>query len=559
MRRYGLTESELERAKRFWLNSAENDYAERNDRRNSSFVRQCVQNFLENEPITSVEYELELARKLNKEVTLAEVNQAIKGMITNANQVLALYAPQKEGVTIPDNASLEQTVLTAQAADCNPYTEPALAKSLIEKLPKKGKIVAERDWDFDTKELTLSNGIKVYVKTTQLQADDVKMHLFADGGTAYYPDADAPQFNLLSSAVKEAGVGQYDAITLGKMLTGKIAEANPYISHENQGISGSSSQKDIETMFQLTWLYFTQPRYDKTAFDGLISRTKSFLTNRNANPSVIYRDSVNKALYGDDPRMQPVTQQTIEKADYDRIFQIYKECFSDASRFRAVIVGSMSLDSLRPLLCQYLATLPVNKQKQTRKPVYPVIRDVDETRIFTKPQDTPSAMVTVCYTAEVPVTIENDTHFDILQQVLRRAYTESVREEKGGTYGVSVSTSLEKDNHPSAVLNISFRTDPAKYQELIPIIYKELEQMAEKGPDAESLDKAKKYLLKTYGQSITHNNYWTLVIYSKLADGIDYHTGFEQVVNATTAEDIKQMARTILAAKRRIEVTMLSE
>ncbi len=559
MRRYGMTKSELERAKKFWLNSAESDYAERNDRRNSSFVNQCVENFLENEPITTVEYDLELARKLNKEVTLDEVNQAIKGMITNTNQVLALYAPEKESVVIPKNTALEHTILAAQSANCQPYNEPVLAKSLIKKLPKPGKIVAERNWDFGAKELTLSNGIKVYVKPTQLQADDVSMHLFAEGGTALYPDSDAPQFSLLTSAVKEAGVGQYDAITLGKMLTGKIAEANPYITHESQGISGTSSMKDIETMFQLTWLYFTQPRYDKTAFDGLISRTKSFLANRNANPSVIYRDSLSKVLYGDDPRMLPVTQQTLEKANYDRILQIYKERFSDASQFRAVIVGSMSLDSLRPLLCQYLASLPVAKQKQGCTPVYPAIRNADETRIFTIPQGTPSAMVTVCYTAELPVTIGNDTHFEILQQVLRRAYTESVREEKGGTYGVSVSTSLENDNHPSAVLNISFRTDPAKYKELIPIIYSELQQMAEKGPDAESLDKAKKYLLKTYGQSITHNNYWALVMYSKLADDIDYHTDFEQVVNNTTIEDVKQMAQKILAAKRRIEVTMLSE
>ena len=560
MRRYGLTQSELDRAKLFWLNSTESDYAERNDRRNSSFVSQCVADFLESEPITSIDYELALAKRLNAEVTLEEVNRAVQEIISDRNQVLAIYAPDKEGINIPDPQSLEQIVLSAQAADCQPYAEAALAQSLIEQLPQPGTIVSERDWgQFGVTELTLSNGLRVYVKSTQLQADNVSMRLFAEGGTALMAEEDVPQFSLIANAVTEAGVGQFDAITLSKMLTGKMADVDPYVSRLTRGLSGSSSEKDLETLFQLTYLYFTQPRQDKAAFDGLLDRTKSFLANRHANPSVIYRDSLTHALYGDDPRMQPVTAETLEKADYDRILALYRECFSDASQFRAVIVGSMSLDTLRPFLCQYLATLPVVPRPTDRQPAYSSIRPVEETRIFSRPQDTPSATVTICYSADMPITIENDTHLDILQQVLRRAYTESVREEKGGTYGVSVSADLDRNNHPSAVLNISFRTDPAKYQELIPLIYSELQKMAEQGPDPESLDKAKKYLLKTYGQSVTHNRYWSMIIYALLSDGIDYHTGFEQIVNSTTADDVKRVASQILAAHRRIEVTMMSE
>ena len=560
VRQHGFTQSELERAKKIYLTAAERRYKERNERRNGYFVNQCVNHFLTGEPLTSEEFDLQLAKKLDHEVTLDEVNRAARKLITDQNQVCVLYAPDKETVTLPTEADLEQTVLTAQQQSYQPYVEEKLAGRLISKLPKPGKIVSEKPYKHGFTELILSNGMKVYARTTDFTADQVQMTMKAEGGTSLYPDEDIPNFSVISSSITEAGVGDFDATTLRKMLTGKAVRVQPSVGSRGQSISGGGSVKDIKTMFELAYLYFTQPRRDTTAFNSLMNRTRSFLSNRNASPKVDYNDSISAILYGHHPRTAPVTQEVIDKASYDRIFQIYKERFSDAANFKTVIIGHVSLDELRPLLCQYLATLPAtHRSEQTNWDRVPRVVDGESVHVFYKQQATPLANVSIFYTANVPFTPQSDLELDFLKRCLSIAYTDSVREEKGGTYGVGVSVELDKDDQPNATLKISYNADPSRYKELNPIIYQQLQNIAEKGPEASSMDKVKQYLTKQYAQLAIDDGYWDYVLWHELEDSADFDINYCQMVEQMTPQQVQQMAQRLLDAKRCIEVTMLSE
>ena len=558
-RRHGFTQSELDRAKALYMASAERQYAERNDRRNRYFVRRALNNFTDSEPIITAADDLDFARQFDKEVTLSEVNAVAREMISDQNQVLVVFAPDKEGVNLPSEQELKQYVLDAQNRDYEPWKEEAVATSLITQMPQAGSIVSEKEGEFGFREIVLSNGVKVYVKPTDFSKDQISMRFFGDGGTKLFPDADVPNFSVLNSSVQKAGVGQFDEIQLRKMLTGKIVRINPSIGSETQAINGSSSVKDFETLMQLTYLYFTSPRRDDEAFNGELNRMRSFLNNRDANPQVAYNDSISKIVYGNSPRVQPTTQQTLDQISYDRVLQMYKQCFTSAKDFRMVLVGNIDLDQLRPLLCQYIASLPAPDVEAAENHPYPDVIAGDFTRKFTKKMNTPSAMVNIFYTFDEPFTLETDTRLDVLTRVLRIAYTDSVREEKGGTYGVSVGGSIDKNSDPVALLKISFQTDPTRYDELIPVVYQQLENIAKDGPLASSMDKVKKYLVKNYDQNITHNEYWDYVMYQRLRHGIDYHTGYLDVLNKITASDVQQMAQDILKAKRRIEVTMIGE
>ena len=560
-RQHGFTQSELDRAKRLVMAATERQYNERNDRRNSYFVNRCVNNFLDCEPLISVEYDYELTKRFDSEVTLDEVNKAVKELITDKNQVMALYGPDKESVHIPSKDALQQVVLAAQRQDYAPFPEVAVAEDLISTLPQPGTIVEEKPYDnYGFTELTLSNGMHVYVKATDFEADAVTMTMKADGGTSVYPDSDIPNFSLITSGVTEGGVGDFDAITLRRMLTGKVARVSPSVGSRGQSISGSSSVKEMKTMFELAYLYFTQPRRDDDAFAGLINRTRSFLTNRNASPKVDYNDSINAILYNHHPRLEPVRQATLDKVSYDRILEIYKERFSDASNFKTVIIGKIDMEQLRPLICQYLASLPsTGKHEQTNWVNVPRIVNGTSVHKFVKEQATPLANVSIVYTTDVEFTAKNDLTLDFLRRVLQIAYTDSVREEKGGTYGVSVNFDLDKDDKPNTTLSIQYNADPTRYSELNPIIYKQLENIANYGPAASSMQKIKEYLLKQYDQMVITNDYWDYIIWHELEDGVDFDKDYKRLVTETTASDVQQMARRILDAKRCIEVTMLSE
>lgn len=334
---------------------------------------------------------------------------------------------------------------------------------------------------------------------------------------------------------------------------------SPSIGNETQAINGGSSAKDLKTMLQLTYLYFTEPRKDAEKFKGNIETMRSFLKNREANPQVAYNDSVSAILYGNHPRLQPLKRSNLDNVSYERIWEIYNERFSDATGFKMILVGNIDMAALRPLLCQYIATLPAKGRKEVVKDSYPNVRNVNETHLFKKKMNTPSTLVNVFYTFDEPFTAKTDLAIDVFKRVLTIAYTDSVREEKGGTYGVGVQSQLDKTSKPSALVKISFRTDPAKYEMLMPIIYKQIEHIAKNGPLLESMDKVKKYLLKAYQQSIITNGYWDYVIYNHLRHSVDFYTNYEALVKALTPQDIQQIAKDILNSNRRIEITMMSE
>lgn len=560
-RQHGFTASELERAKKLQMAAAERQYKERNERRNSWFVNRCVNHFLTNEPLISSEKRYELTKAFHNEVTLDEVNKAAQDLITDKNQVFIIYAPDKEEVVLPDNSQIEQLVTATQQLSYSAYEDTAVNDQLIDKSQlKDGSIVSEKPLKHGFTELTLSNGMKVYVKPTTFQADEVTMSIRADGGTSLYGEADIPNFSLISSAVTEAGVGNYDAATLRKILTGKVVKVHPSVGMRRQSVSGGCAKKDMETMMQLTHLYFTQPRRDTVAFASLINRTRSFLTNRNASPKVDYNDSINAICYGHHPRLEPVTQATLDKANYDRILQIYRERFADASNFKAVFIGNIDMDELRPMLCKYLATLPAtHKEEKTNEKVLPQLVKQDQAHLFRKKMATPLANVTILHAADVEFSPKNDLTLDFLKRVLQIAYTDSVREEKGGTYGVRVDFSLERDDNPTATLRIAYNADPTRYEELNPIVYQQLEYIAKQGPSATAMQKIRTYLTKQYDQFAITNDYWSYIIWHELDDEADFDKGYKELVAEVTEADVQNMARKLLDSKCRIEVTMLSE
>lgn len=560
-RQHGFTQSELERAKKFYLNAAERQLKMEKDYKNSHYVSQCVNNFLEGEPILTPTYNLQLVKLFDGEVSLDEVNSQVGEIITDKNQVFIMYGPDKDGFVVPSESEIESTVLAAQQKRYDAYQEEQVPATLMAALPAPGKIVSEKPYGkFGMTEIVLSNGMKVYVKSTDYQADQITMSMRGEGGTSVYGDEDIPNFAFLSGSITEAGVGDFTATRLRKALAGKSLKLAPSITSEGQRITGTSSVKDLETMLQLAHLYFTAPRKDSMAFEGMMNRNLSLLKNRNASSKVVYNDSLSATLYDHNVRMAPVTVEIAKKADYNRIFEIYRERFSDASNFKTVFIGKVDMAQLRPLLCQYLATLPsTHKAEKSNKVNVPQIVKKNEVVKFVHKQETPLANVSVFYTANVPFSPKNDLVLDMLTRVLQIAYTDSVREEKGGTYGVGVSFNLEKENNPNALLRISYKSDPKRYEELNPVIYKQLLNIADHGPVASSMDKVKKYLKKQYGQMAITNDYWSYVIWHQLDDDADFDKDYCKMVDNLTASDVQKMVKELLKQNHRVEVTMLSE
>ena len=552
----GITIDELKRGKAEMLSYAENDYNDRSNRRNGEFVEQCVQNFLEETPIIEPEKELEIVRKLDKTVTIDDVNELAKTIITNQNQVVTMFGPDKNTFKMPTNSSIENAILKAQKQHYTPYkTQNTLTERLITKLPKPGSIKSERTYKYGYTEFTLSNGLKVYVRPTNFEPDEVNLKLFSLGGKNIYPDSEMPNLTYLMAGATIGGVAQYNDLTLEKMLAGKTATVTPFIDNDTRGMAGTSNVKDTKTLLELVYLYFTQPRKDPQAFKNLMEQQQEFLTNAHVNPMLAYNDTLHKVAYATN-RMESMNKEQLKRVNYNRIMHIYKELFANAANFKLILTGNININKLKPLLCQYIATLPSNNTKETIGTYEPKLVDGKKTYVFHKKQTTPTAITTIVIKGKMEYNNRNELLMDAIGQLLRIVYTEKVREDKGGTYSVQVSGNLQHHPNDEALLRIAFQTAPQKYNDLIPIVYKELEKMATEGPSQQDLDKVKAYELKVYNQVLRMNNYWEYVLYTDLYNGIDVDTDFRYIVENMTCDDIRTTLRNLLNQNNCIEVTM---
>ncbi len=562
-RRYGFTEAELEHAKVQHTVNIEHRLDNKNKTRNAEYAKNIVSNFCGAEPCMNIEYEAALEAEFSATVTLADVNEAMKEIVTDQNQVCTVFGPTKydgKPYTMPTKEQFKNWIESAQQKE---YTDDnknnEVAPTFMKKLPKKGKILSKKQVANGYTEYLLSNGIKVSARQSDIEPNRLTINMFRLGGRSLYPDADAATLQFLGSVVRESGAADFDFLTLEKKRRGKALRVVPYIDSEEEGVKGVCVASDLKTWLEIMYLYLTNPRKDKAIFQNMMAKQESMLKNRNANPNVSYNDSLRYAVYGKSKRTEPMTADRLKEVDFERMYKIYAERFADLSGMHLIVTGDIREDDFENLMCQYVASLPGKKGKNADCKPGEHVLDIQRgeiTKVFNKEMKTPSAQTNILYTASLPYTADNDLKLDVLSQIMRAVYTEKVREEKGGTYGVSVSGQFWKYPSEGCSMTVNFRCDPQKYEELIPIIDEQLQRMATEGPTQDQLNKVKEYEHKNYDRAVLTNGWWEYVRYHELRDGIDFEKDYMKKVDNLTTNDIRDFCKQLIAQKNRIQVTM---
>jgi len=562
-RRYGFTAAELEHAKVQHTVSIEHRLDNKNKTRNAEYAKNIVSNFCNNEPCMNIEYEAALEAEFSATVTLDDINKTMAEIVDNQNQVCIVFGPTKydgKPYTMPTSDQLKTWIESAQQREyTNDNTAQQVDPVFMKKLPKKGKILSKRATDNGYTEYVLSNGIKVSARQSDIEPNRLTINMFRLGGRSLYPDTDAPTLQFLNSVVKESGAADFDFLTLEKKRRGKALRVIPYIDAEEEGVKGVCVASDLKTWLQIMYLYLTNPRKDKAIFQNMITKQQSMLRNRNASPNVTYNDSLRVAVYGQRKRTQPLTAERMNEVNFDRIYQIYNERFSNLAGMHLIVTGDIRQDDFDDLLCQYVASLPGkrNSNNDCKPGQYTLnIQEGQVTKVFHKQMITPSAQTNIVYSAPIAYTADTDLKLDVLSQIMRGVYTEKVREERGGTYGVSVEGQFWKYPTDGCSMTVSFRCDPDKYDELLPLIDLNLQRMATEGPTIEQLQKVKEYERKNYQRAVLTNGWWEYVRYHQLREGIDFNRNYLQKVDSLTTDDIRQFCRQLTAPGNRIQVTM---
>lgn len=557
-RRFGFTESEYERARANYLQQLESAYKERDKSKNDTYVNEYIRNFVDSEPIPGIEYEYSTMNQIAPNIPLMAINQMMQqGLVTDTNRVVFIAAPQGEKVKCPTKETVLALLNNMPSLDIKAYVDNVSNEPLIKDAPKGGKIVSEKtDAIYGTTELVLSNGVKVYIKKTDFKEDEINMKGTSMGGSSIFADKDVLNASQLNGVMQASGLGNFSKVDLTKQLAGKKVSVYANIGNTTENVQGSCAPKDFETMMQLTYLAFTAPRKDMEAFESYKSRVKAQLESAQANPLVSINDTIKQMMFGNNPRNIILKPEMLDQLNLDRIIEMYKERYADASDFTFYLVGNVDLEKMKPMIAQYLGSLPAIQRKETFRDNNMDIANGNLEKVYAKEQQTPMATVFMLYSGKCKYDLRNDVLMSFLTQSLDMIYTEEIREKEGGTYGVNCFGSLDKFPKETMMMQIIYQTDPAKKDQLNGIINEQMKKMAAEGPSAEHLQKIKEYMLKKYKDNQKENSYWLNNLDEFFYAGVDYTAGYEALINSITAKDVQKFASDLVKQGNMITVVM---
>ncbi len=502
--KFGFSAGELDRERRDVLRGYESAFAERDKEESADLAAEFIRAYTQKEPTPGMTYEYGLVQRFLPEITLAEVDKVARDW-TSGSRVVLVNAPKKPGLTVPDSAQLAAAMKAAAAGDIKAYVDVASTQPLMAKLPEPGKVVATTmKSDFGLQEWVLSNGAKVVLMPTTFKQDEVVFRATSPGGTSLASDKDYVAAITAAQVVGAGGLGPFNVIQLRNSLAGKAVSVTPFIGDTDEGLGGGASPKDLETMFQLIYLTFTEPRADPEAFAAMTAQMRAMLANQQASPDWEFRQTLATTLAQNHFRARPMTPKLVDEMNLQRSFAFYKDRFADASDFTFVFTGSFDVATIKPLVERYLASLPALNRRETWKndgvtPPRGVVEKVVRKGIE------PKSEAAVVFTGPVQFDTSHEVALDALSIVLEGRLRRSLREALRGTYGVEVDANASKIPEPRYSVTVEFGCDPERTDELLATAFKEIERLRADGPTDSEVTDAREALMVGHQTDLAEN------------------------------------------------------
>lgn len=563
-RKFGFTAAELERVKKMLLKNIERSYNERDKTESEHLVEEYVRNFLEKEPIAGIENEYKYYQKYLNGITLEEINQfVLKNVPAPADSKLVIMTgPEKADFKIPTNADLLTITENAAKGELLAYEDKAVASSIMEKSPAPGTLSDEKEnKELGTTELTYSNGVKVILKPTDFKNDQVIMNASKFGGQFQYDPKERFNAEFASTVVAQMGVGEFSPLDIRKVLAGKTASVQPRLTTLSETFNGQSGATDVETMLQLTYLYFTQPRKDDDLFKSFISKQQALYQNMAADPQFTFQDSVISILYKNHPWAPKLPKpENFAQIDENRALEIYKERYGNANGFTFVIVGKFDVAAIKPLIATYLGSLPSSPSKTTFKDVgLRPVKGVVKREV--KKGTEQKSFIRMFWNGEAPYSDAEQLKIQALTEILNIKVIESLREELGGIYGGGLFGNLNKNPYNNYSIGVSLPCGPENVDKLIAATLSEIDKIKTKGPTAEDLSKVKETWKQQYMINIKDNAFWArqLLQSAELGTNAGEVMTYEKRIAALTSKDMQATAVKYLDMKNYVQIVLNPE
>ena len=560
---YGFTATEYARAQEEYMSRLERQYNERDKVHNDYYTQKCYRHYLDNEPLMSIEENYELMKMIVPNIPVEAINQLLPQLIRTdgKNLVVLNFNQEKEGAVYPTKDGLMAAITAAERAEITPYVDNVKQEPLIANMPKMGKIVKESyNETLGYKDLELSNGVHVLLKPTDFKQDEIYMMAQQRGGSSLYGEKDWANCQLFEGVIEYSGLGGFNNMELKKALAGKRVNISQRMHEDMDYVTGSSNVKDLETLFQLIYLQFTDVTKDEKNYNSLLNILDISLKNKDLDPDNVFNDTLNYVTNNYNWRSKPFTIEDIQNLNYDRILEIGKERTANAANYIFEFIGSFDEATIRPLIEQYIASLPAQKGKKSNWVNISDYPKGQTIKHFTHKMETPKTNINISwFNTDMPYTLENSIRANLLGRILSKIFYDKIREDVGAAYSVGAYgfSSLEGDESYTAIT--AYAPLKPEFTELAVRIMNEEMLKACETIDAAKLDDFKTVMLKDHETQLKENSYWYSIIGTYANRGLDNVTGYEDIVKAQTPETISAFARELMSAGNKVEVVMTPE
>ncbi len=553
----GFTDSELERARDEMLSGYEKFYNERNNTNSGIFGELLYRHFIDNTPYPGAEAQYEMAKQILPMVPVQALNQAVAQLLTSENQVIVVSQPRKDDMEVIEEEKFVGNMQNILNAEYEAYVDEVITDPMITNLRAPGKIVSEKEGAFGTTELTLSNGVKVVVKPTDFKADQILMTAFSKGGKQAYPASMSNIIMFAEDAYEASKLGNFNKTMLRKYLAGKNMSLQYGIGSITNTLEGSSSVKDLKYLLEALYASFTELSADNETFSTQLESARTSLTAQASNPLYTFSRNVAKALHNDNPMFNLPTLADLDKVNYQATLDFVKGTMKNAADFTIVFVGNVDLETLKPLLEQYVASLPSDPKNLTavKKETSLLNATGQINDEWSEPMQAPATHVyDVLSDTNIPYSIENATKIELIGDLLGNVYTETLREEEGGTYSPHAYAYMSPVTGEWNVV-YTFSTNQAQQKKMIARAYEELVKLLQNGTNAENFNKVKEAQMKQYENSIRTNNYWLnqLNLYLR---GVDNITNGKAAIENLSVDEFNTFMKNLYNGKNRVQVVM---
>lgn len=556
----GFMQTELERAVLEMTSNYERLFNERDKTDSDARGKEIIRHFIDNEPMPGIETEYMLIQQVLPMLPVEQVNAVAAQVLSPENVAIVVAQPKAEGLSLPTEEQTVNAFMETVNADYEMYVDEVITDPLISKLPAKGSIKAtKQNAELGTTEFTLSNGVKVVLKTTDFANDEVIMTAFRNSGKQAYPESEAANLALIDNAYDYFQFGPFSHTRLIKYLAGKQVGLGFQTGTFTESFNGRSTVKDFPTMMELLYASFTDVSSDEEAYQAFAAQQKAVLANQAANPMFNFQCDMLKTLYCGNPMMQPLTPAVVDAASYPRMLEIYKAAVANAADYTFIFTGSIDAETLKPLLEQYVATLPSSGKASKNKIVTPIKSAKGEIeRELKLASQTPTVLVFDCLSQEdSKLNDRSATMIYLLSDILDMIFIETLREEEGGTYGASVWPDVNPFFGQWSI-NWFVQTNADQQKSLRERAITEFRNLLNNGASEKHFSKVKEAAIKVYENSIRTNSYWNdgLMNFER---GWNTISGHQQTLESITRDEFNAFIKNLYNGKNRIEIVGIAE